>query len=89
MRKRIIKNIHWGILICAIILCVIGMIALFSATHDSGYDSLQKQIIWFIICIPFVLMLIFINYETIAKTSPFIYRNRNNIINWRFIYVAS
>ena len=54
MRKRIFKNIDWGIFICAIILTAIGMIALFSATHDSGYESLQKQVIWFVVCIPIV-----------------------------------
>lgn len=86
MRKRILKNIDWGIFICSIILCVIGTIALFSATHDSGYDSLQKQLIWFVICIPIVFILIFIDYELIAKASPVFYRNKYNIINSSFIY---
>lgn len=86
MRKRILKNIDWGIFICSIILCVIGTIALFSATHDSGYDSLQKQLIWFVICIPIVFILIFIDYELIAKVSPIFYRNKYNIINSSFIY---
>lgn len=73
MRKKIFKNIDWGTVICAILLCIIGMIALFSATHESGYEDLEKQIIWFFICIPVVLIVIFIDYETIAKISPFLY----------------
>lgn len=75
MRKKFLKNIDWGILICAIILCGIGMIALFSSTHDSGYDSLKKQIIWLVISIPFIFLFIYIDYEHIAKISPIFYRN--------------
>jgi rod shape determining protein RodA len=75
MRKRIFKNIDWGIFICAIILTSIGMIALFSATHDSGYESLQKQVIWFVVCIPIVFILILIDYELLAKAAPVFYRN--------------
>lgn len=89
MRKRIFKNIDWGIFICAIILTAIGMIALFSATHDSGYESLQKQAIWFVICIPIVFALILIDYETIAKAAPVFYRHKFNFINCGFIYYTS
>lgn len=89
MRKRIFKNIDWGIFICAIILTAIGMIALFSATHDNGYESLQKQAIWFVICIPIVFALILIDYETIAKAAPVFYRNKFNFINCSFIYNSS
>ena len=73
MKKKILKNIDWGIFICCIILTIIGMVALFSATYDSDDNSLQKQIIWFIVCIPVVFILIFIDYESIAKISPILY----------------
>lgn len=74
MRNKIWKNIDWGILICCIILTIIGMIALFSATHDSADDnSLQKQIIWFAVCIPVVFSLIVIDYNVIAKIAPILY----------------
>jgi len=73
MKKKIFKNVEWSILVCSIILCIIGMIALFSATQESGYDNLEKQIIWFIVCIPIVFFLICIDYEIIAKISPVFY----------------
>lgn len=73
MKRRILKNIDWGIFICCIILSIIGMVALFSATYDSEDTSLQRQIIWFIICIPVVFIIIFIDYENIAKISPILY----------------
>lgn len=73
MRKKILKNVDWGIFICSILLCIIGMVALFSATQESGYDSLEKQMVWFLISIPIVFIIIFIDYETIAKISPVFY----------------
>ena len=73
MKRKILKNIDWGIFICCIILSIIGMIALFSATYDSSDDSLQRQLIWFVICIPIVFIIIFIDYESIAKISPILY----------------
>ena len=42
MRKRELKNIEWGILIAAIILSVIGLVALFSATQEAEYDEFNK-----------------------------------------------
>ncbi len=73
MKRKILKNVDWGIFICCIILSIIGMIALFSATYDSSDDSLQRQIIWFVVCIPVVFIIIFIDYESIAKISPILY----------------
>ena len=86
MKKKILKNIDWGVFICSIILCIIGMVALFSATQESGDDSLQRQIIWFLISMPVVFIIIFIDYETIAKISPIFYRNFYYIINSSAFY---
>ncbi len=86
MKKNIFKNMDWGILICSVILCAIGMVALFSATQESGYDSLQRQVIWFVISILAIFVIIFIDYETIAKISPIFYRNFYNIVNSCIIY---
>lgn len=86
MRKKILKNIDWGVFICSVILCIIGMVALFSATQESGYDSLERQLIWFFVSIPIVFILVFIDYETIAKISPIFYRNLYYIINCSIFY---
>ncbi len=73
MRKRELKNMEWWVLIIAIILCSIGLIALFSATQETEHDAFYKQIIW--IGISLVVMGIFtvIDYEAIVKASPIFY----------------
>ena len=35
MRKRLLKNMDWGILICSVILVIIGLVALMSASQSS------------------------------------------------------
>ena len=45
MRKRQLKNIEWSIGIIAIILCIIGLVALFSATQENEYDEFGRKIL--------------------------------------------
>ena len=73
MKKKIIHNIEWGILVCTILLIAIGLIALYSSTQNSDYEELKKQIMWLIISIPVMIVVILVNYEFIAKISPVIY----------------
>ena len=73
MKRKVFKNIEWGILICTIILIVIGLLALYTATHETSQDDLKKQILWLAISIPIMIIVICINYEVIAKISPIFY----------------
>ena len=73
MRKRELKNMEWGLLIVAIILTIIGLIALFSATQETEYDEFKKQIIWFVASIIMMVIVMLINYETLVKLSPIFY----------------
>ena len=73
MKRKILKNVEWGILVCTILLVIIGLVALTSATRNSDYDELQRQIIWLVISIPVMIVIIFIDYDLIAKISPILY----------------
>lgn len=73
MKKRILKNMDWGILVCSIALLVIGLVALMSATQNSDYEAAKKQIQWLFIIVPVMIVVVLIDYETIAKYSPIFY----------------
>lgn len=73
MRKKFLRNVEWGILICSILLLCIGLVALFSATQAKGYSEFKKQILWFLVSIPVLIIVTAIDYNTIAKASPFFY----------------
>lgn len=73
MRRKMLKNVEWWILACAIILCIIGCIALFSATQESNYDEFKKQIIWLVVSIIMMIIVMSIDYEILVKASPIFY----------------
>lgn len=69
MGKRLLRNTEWAVLIVSILLFVIGSIALFSATQTTEYDEFKKQIQWFFISIPFLVLAATIDYNVIIKFS--------------------
>lgn len=73
MRKRELKNIEWSIGIFALILCIIGLVALFSATQETEYDDFNKQCIWFMISLIIGIVVMLIDYKSIVKVSPILY----------------
>lgn len=73
MRKRELKNMEWGILVVAIILSIIGIVALFSATQETEYDEFSKQIIWLVVSLIAMVIIMFIDYNLLLKASPVLY----------------
>ena len=67
MKKDMLKNIEWGILICTLILIAIGMVALYSSTQGSDFEELKKQVMWLLISIPIFILFILVDYKLIAR----------------------
>ena len=73
MNIKKLRKVEWWIPICAIILCGIGLIALFSASYDSGLDEFKKQAVWVGISIGIMIVIMFIDYKVLIKLSPILY----------------
>lgn len=73
MKRKILKNLEWSILVCTILLVAIGLVALTSATKNSEYEELKKQIMWLTISIPILIVVIFVDYDIFVKVSPILY----------------
>lgn len=73
MNIKKLKKIEWLIPICAIVLCGIGLIALFSASYDTGLNELKKQIMWLGISFIIMIVVMFIDYKILVKLSPILY----------------
>jgi len=73
MNIKKLKKIEWLIPICAIVLCGISLIALFSASYDSGLDEFKKQAIWMGISFIIMIVVMFIDYKILVKLSPILY----------------
>lgn len=83
MRKRLLKNMDWSVLICTILLLIIGLFAIFSAGANTDEEEFRKQITWILISIPFFIIVMFVDYHTIVRISPILY----GIINIALIAV--
>ena len=73
MRKRELKNIEWSILIIAIILTIIGLVALFSATQETEHEDFYKQCIWLVVSLVIAIIVMLIDYDFLVKISPILY----------------
>ncbi len=67
MRKKELKNVEWKILIAVIILCIFGLIALFSATQANNYDEFNKQLIWLVVSVIAMIIFLFVDYEKLGS----------------------
>ena len=73
MNIKKLRKIEWLIPICAIILCGISLIALFSASYDSELDEFKKQAMWMGISFIIMIVVMFIDYKILVKLSPILY----------------
>lgn len=74
MRKFSARDIEWGVLISAVLLTMLGIIALFSATgEETNFEECKKQILWFGVSLILMTVIIFMDYHFLAKMSPFLY----------------
>ena len=64
---------EWLILLSAILLCIVGFVALYSATQDDDFGYLKKQIIWFAVSIVIMFLVAMVDYEIWVKLSPIFY----------------
>ena len=73
MNIKKLRKIAWLIPICAIILCGIGLVALFSASYDTGLDEFKKQAVWMGISIGIMIIVMLIDYKILIRLSPILY----------------
>ena len=73
MKKSFFKNAEWIVLLSSILLLIIGLIGLYSATKSADLEAFTKQIKWFLISIPFLILFTFLDYKHISKFSPILY----------------
>ena len=73
MNKRSVKNLEWSILVCTILLVIIGLISLYSATINSDLYEFKKQCMFVAISIPILIISMVVDYTTIARFSKYLY----------------
>ena len=73
MGRKLLKNTEWVILIVSIILSIIGLVALYSATLSTANEEFHKQLTWLLISIPFLIIAFLTDYNVIIRFSTLAY----------------
>ena len=73
MNKKKLKNTEWKILIYVILLLIMGLVSLYSASTSNEIAEFKKQIMWIAIGTPLLFLMLFIDYRIIARISPILY----------------
>ena len=73
MNKRLLKKLDFGIIICVILLLLIGLVSLYSASESTDFEEFKKQCIWIVISITVLILTFFIDYNTLAKLYKILY----------------
>src|ERR1700693_3711457 len=73
-RSRSFRDFDWPLLSVALIICALGVLQIYSATHDTRWqDAWWKQIIWIAIAMGLMWIASSIDYHTLLGQVPLMY----------------
>ncbi|MDQ2949173.1 MAG: FtsW/RodA/SpoVE family cell cycle protein, partial [Acidobacteriota bacterium] len=71
---RSIRDFDWPMFILACAICSMGVLQIFSATHDTIWrDAWWKQVVWILIAIAVMWVTTLIDYHTLLAQVPVFY----------------
>ncbi len=73
-RYRSFRDLDWPLLVITLVICALGVLQIFSATHDTQYrDAWWKQMIWIFIGLGLMWVTTSVDYHTLLAQVPVIY----------------
>ena len=73
-RYRSFRDLDWPLLLIALIICALGVLQIFSATHDTRWhDAWWKQLLWIAIALGIMWVVMSIDYHTLLGQVPVLY----------------
>jgi rod shape determining protein RodA len=73
-RYRSFRDFDWPLLAVALIICALGVLQIYSATHDTRWqDAWWKQIIWIAVAMGLMWIVSSIDYHTLLAQVPLMY----------------
>src|SRR5579871_389494 len=71
---RSFRGIDWSLLMIALIICALGVLQIYSATHDTRWhDAWWKQLLWLGIALGIMWVVMSIDYHTLLGQVPILY----------------
>jgi rod shape determining protein RodA len=73
-RYRSFRDLDWSLLIITLIICSLGILQIYSATHDTKWsDAWWKQAVWVLVAIGIMWVASSIDYHTLLGQVPLLY----------------
>lgn len=73
-RYRSIRDLDWSLIIIALVICSLGVLQIYSATHDTKFkDAWWKQIVWIVLAVGTMYAAASVDYRTLLGQVPLIY----------------
>ncbi|MGE5445573.1 MAG: rod shape-determining protein RodA, partial [Ignavibacteriales bacterium] len=62
--RRLIKNFDWFLFFITLLISIIGLVNLYSATYQTGFKVFQKQLVWVVLGVVAMVLISFLDYRT-------------------------
>jgi len=73
-RYRSFRDLDWPLLIISLVICMLGVMQIYSATHDTKWQTAWwKQIIWILIGLGLMWITMSVDYHTLLGQVPILY----------------
>jgi rod shape determining protein RodA len=73
-RYRSFRDLDWPLLIISLVICMLGVMQIYSATHDTKWHTAWwKQIIWILIGLGLMWITTSVDYHTLLGQVPILY----------------
>jgi rod shape determining protein RodA len=73
-RYRSFRDLDWSLLIITLIICSLGILQIYSATHDTKWsDAWWKQAVWVVVAIGMMWIASSVDYHTLLGQVPILY----------------
>ncbi len=73
-RYRNYRELDWALLIVTFIICVVGVVQIFSATHGTKWQGAWwKQIVWMAVALGLMWLVMSVDYHTLLGQVPLLY----------------
>ena len=73
-RYRSFRDLDWTLLMISLVICALGVLQIYSATHDTRWHSAWwKQVVWISIGLALMWVIMSIDYHTLLGQVPILY----------------
>jgi Bacterial cell division membrane protein len=71
--RRLVKNFNWSIFSLIMVICVVGLVNLYSASYQTGLSVFKKQLLWVVLGIFGMVLISFLDTKTIERYTQYAY----------------